>query len=316
MILALLGIVAVSLVASSTVAASGRKAASRHLTTVLLATLPVEDTVPAVIAEREGFFRQEGLDVKLKLVQIGPATTSSIVTGAAQFSQSNYVTLIEARSRGIPVEIVAEATRGTPQFSSVVVLPNSPIRAPKDLVGKRVAVPGIGTIGQLVIEVWMKAHGLNYNAIKWVQMPFQNMGAALQEHQVDAAWVGEPFVTILKKTLHVRLILPGFIGPTAGLPLAAFATSESYAKAHPGIVNGFKKAIEQAEALAAKDPSLVRAALPTYTAITPKLAQEIGLEEYPTTTSVAAIERVATFMREVGLLKAPVDVASMVWSGK
>jgi NitT/TauT family transport system substrate-binding protein len=302
--------------AGALAAKSHARRAGKTLTTVLLATLPVEDTVPAVIAQKEGFFRQEGLNVELKLEQLGTATTSAIVTGAAQFSQSNYATLLDARSRGIPVEIVCEATRGLPQFSSVLVLPNSPITSPKDLAGKRIATPALGSIGPLAVDVWLKDHGVDYRTIKWVQMPFQNMGAALEEHQVDAAWVGEPFVTILTETLHARPVFQGFSGPTANLPVAAFATSEPYAKAHPAIVDAFKAAIEKAEAVAARDPSLVRRMLTTYTTISPKLAARIGLEEYPTSTSVAAIERVAEFMREVGFLTAPVDVPAMVWQGR
>ena len=52
-------------------------------THVILATLPVADTATAVLAKNKGYFTTEGLDVELKIVDTGPATTAAIVSGAA-----------------------------------------------------------------------------------------------------------------------------------------------------------------------------------------------------------------------------------------
>lgn len=291
-------------------------AATQALTQVTLATLPVADTAVAVVAQQKGIFKQNGLSVKLDVVQLGPATTQAVVSGAAQFSQSNYASLYTARSHGLPIEIVCEAANSLSAFSTVAVLKNSPITSPKDLAGKRIATAVIGGIGPLAIDVWLKAHGVNYKSITWVQMPFPQMGAALQEHQVAAAWLVEPFVTIDSHSLHTRTVFEVFSGPTAGLPVSAFATSSAYANSHPKIVAAFKKSISEAATLIAKDPSLVRKALPTYTKIQGKLATQIGLESYPSVTSLTAIERVATMMKEVGFLTSPLNVAAMLFGAK
>ena len=312
LIAALAGVLVAGCGSSPSPAASAKKT----ITKVSLATLPVADTAVAVIAQKEGYFKQNGLDVTLSVMQLGPATTQAVLTGAAQFSQSNYATLFTARSKGVPIEIVCEATRALPAFSTVAVLPNSPITSPQDLAGKRIATSVIGGIGPLAIEAYLKSLGVDYQSIKWVQMPFPSMGAALQEHQVDAAWLVEPFVSILGSSLHTRTVFPVFSGPTAGLPVAAFATSVSYAKAHPQVVADFRNAIQEAARKIAQDPSLVRQVLPTYTAIKAPLAQTIGLESYPTSTSLSQIERVATMMRSVGLLTGKLNVPSMVFSQK
>jgi len=311
-----LAIALVASLAGVVSAGGGAAAAAKPLTKVVLATLPVTDTAVAVVAQKEGFFRQQGLDVQLSIMQLGPATTQAVLTGAAQFSQSNYATLFAARSKGIPVEIVCEAARATPAFSTVAVMPNSPIKSYKDLAGKRIATSVIGGIGPLAIDAWLKAHGVNYSTITWVQMPFPSMGSALQQGQVDAAWLVEPFVTLDASTLHTRTVFPVFSGPTARLPVSAFATSAAYAKAHPQIVAAFRRAIQEAANLMQKKPGLLRQILPTYTAIKPALASKIGLEVYPAQTDLGQIERVSTMMRQVGLLTAPLNVQSMVFSGK
>lgn len=281
-------------------------------THVVLATLPVADTATAVLAKNKGYFAAEGLDVELKIVDTGPATTAAIVSGAAQFSQSNYATLISARGQGIPVVFAAEATRNAAGFSTVVTLPDSPITSPSGLSGKRVATSVIGGIGPVMISGDLKALGVDYKSINWVQMPFGNMGAALQQKQVDAAWVVEPFVSALKAQLNVRVVLDTNTGPAQGLPFAAWATTEQYAQQNPKIVAGFRRAIQKAAADATKTPGDVRDVIPTYTAIKADVAAKIALEQYPTTTDSKEIQKIAQMMQDTGFLQTPVDVSKMI----
>ena len=279
---------------------------------VVLATLAVADTATAVLAQSKGYFKAEGLDVELKTVDTGPATTAAIVSGAAQFSQSNYATLISARSQGIPVVFAAEATRNAPGFSVVAVLPDSPIQKPADLAGKRVATSVIGGIGPVMISGDLKALGVDYKSINWVQMPFPDMGAALQRKQVDAVWVVEPFGTALKGQLNARVVLDTNSGPAAGLPFAAWATTETYAQQNPKVVAGFRRAIQKAAADAGKNPDEIRNAIPTYTPIKADVAAKIALEAYPTSTDSKEIQKIGQMMLDTGFLQSAVDVSKMV----
>jgi len=281
-------------------------------THIVLATLPVADTATAVLARNKGYFTAEGLDVELKIVDTGPATTAAIVSGAAQFSQSNYATLISARGHGIPVVFAAEATRNAADFSTVVTLPDSAITSPGSLAGKRVATSVIGGIGPVMISGDLKALGVDYKTINWVQMPFGNMGAALQQKQVDAAWVVEPFVSALKAALNVKVVLDTNTGPAKGLPFAAWATTEQYAQQNPKVVAGFRRAIQKAAADATAKPADIRDIIPTYTAIKSNVAGKIALEQYPTTTDAKEIEKIAKMMRDTGFLLTTVDVKKMV----
>jgi len=294
-------------------ALAGGSGAGPALAKVVVATLPVTDTATAVLAQAKGYLREEGLDLELKLVDIGPATTASIVSGAADLSQSNYATLLSARSEGLPVVFLAEATRCVPTgYSTVIVLPDSPIRSPAELVGKRVATSVIGGIGPFTIAVWMDGYGLNFRAIEWVQMPFGAMGAALQRRQVDAAWVVEPYGTLYRTDLNARVVLDTCSGPTSEIPFAAWATTEQTVRQKGDLLLRFRRAIYRAARLAGTDPNEIRRILPTYTPIRPELASRIALEKYPVATSPVAIQRFEQLMRKVGFLNRPVDVGPMI----
>ena len=65
-------------------------------------------------------------------------------------------------------------------------------RTPADLEGKTVAVNTLNNIGPVTINHWMEKHGGDYTKIKYVEVPFPDMGAALEAKRVDAAFTVEP----------------------------------------------------------------------------------------------------------------------------
>lgn len=302
----------VAAVALAGVLGIGFAQSSAKLTDISIATLPVADSALAQVAMDQGFFAKNGLSAKFNLVTLGSATTTAIVAGASQFSQSNYATLIQARHNGLPVVIVAEAARAAKGFTGVYVMPDSPIESPKDLVGKRVATSIIGGIGPVLIDEWLKSNGIDYKSIQWVQMPFGNMGAALQQHQVDAAWLVEPFTTKFKGELNLREVFDISTGVTAGVPFAGWAANETWAKAHPDLVKAFQLSIQEAGAYAAQHPDAIRKAIAEYTPLKEADVAKLSLESYPSSTDPQQIARVAQYMKDTGALASSFDVTSMI----
>ncbi|MBA3843741.1 MAG: ABC transporter substrate-binding protein [Actinobacteria bacterium] len=286
---------------------------SRALADITIASLPVADSALAQVAMDRGYFTQRGLNAKFSIVATGPATTAAIVSGSAQFSQSNYATLIQARSQRVPVTIVTEAARAAAGFTGVYVLPDSSIQSPKDLEGKRVSTSVLGGIGPVLIDRYLKSKGVDYTKIQWVQMPFGNMGAALQQKQIDAAWVVEPITTQLKEQLNARQVFDISSGITQNVPFAGWATNQNWAKAHPGLVRAFQLAIRDAGAYAKAHKGTIRNAIPEYTTLKQADVSKLHLEAYPDTTSAAAIKRVADYMKDTGALSTTFHVQNMIW---
>lgn len=287
-------------------------AAFAQSTDIAISTLPVADSALAQVAMDQGFFANHGLNVKFNTVTIGSATTTAIVAGAAQFSQSNYATLIQARKNGLPVVVVAEAARAAKGFTGVYVMPDSSIQSPKDLAGKRIGTAIIGGIGPVLINEWLKSNGIDYKSIQWVQMPFGNMGAALQQHQIDAAWLVEPFTTKFKSELSAREVFDISSGVTAGVPFAGWAANENWAKDHPDIVKAFQTAIQEAGAYAEAHPDAIRKAIAEYTPLKEADVANLSLETYPATTDPQEIARVAQYMKDTGVLDSAFQVDSMI----
>jgi NitT/TauT family transport system substrate-binding protein len=279
-------------------------------TTLTVGVLPVVDAAPVYLAVKQGYFKAEGLDVKFQSFQGGAAIVPAMVAGTVQVSFSNWVSVFLAKSRGIDLTVVADGDRAKPGFSGVFTLPGSPIKSPADLSGKKVAVNTLANIGDVAISAVLKDKGVDPKSIKYVEIPFPDMGATLQRGQVDAIWVVEPFTSAVKGTLKARSIIDPFSGPTDQLPVGGYAMMRQFADKNPRTVAAFQRALAKAVADVNSDSSKVAEVLPTYTKITADAAGKLTLPEYVADLDASKLQRVADLMQDEGKVSQKVDVAS------
>src|SRR6266540_596181 len=115
-------------------------------------------------------------------------TFSNLLTGATHLPYNGPIASAGARS-GIDLTLIADGDKARPGFSGVFVMPNSPIKTPADLAGKKIAVNTLNNVGGLVISAVLQSQGVDPKSIKFVEVGFPDMGATLQRGDVDAVWV-------------------------------------------------------------------------------------------------------------------------------
>lgn len=281
-------------------------------TSIVVGSLPVIDTAGLQVALKEGFFKQAGLSVTVKSVTQSTAAIPDLLHGSIDvIGGGNYVSFFEAEANGtFPVEILAPAVDCTADTYGVVAMPSSGIAKPADLAGKTIAVNLTQNIQTLTTSAVLAADGVSASSLHYVQVPFPDMGAALQANRVDAISAVEPF---LAGALAAggKLVTSTCTGSMADFPLSGYVTTKTWVQQHANAARAFQQALEKGNAYADSHPSLVRSLLPTYTKITAKAAASMPLGSYPDTLEVAPMQRVATLMRGGGLAT-PSDVPSML----
>lgn len=282
-------------------------------TKLAVGTLPVPDAAPLFIAQKRGYFGAEGLQVKIEIVQSGPAATPQLVAGTLDFSLLNYVSAFAAQASGaVKLKIAAEAYNGAPNGFLVLVPKDSEIREPKDLKGKKIAVSSLRSVLTLAIEVSLQPYNIVPKDIKFVPMPFPEMERALKTKQVDAVWCPDPFIISMQSSLGARTILDTMQGPLDQFPIAGWGTSEKFGKNNPRTVAAFQRAIARAQREASQSRPAVSEILPTYTRIDRNRASLITLGTYPTSMNRIRLQRVSDFMLAQGYLKQKFDVGTML----
>ncbi|MNO20427.1 putative aliphatic sulfonates-binding protein precursor [compost metagenome] len=146
-----------------------------------------------IIADKLGYFKDEGLDVTSQLIESGPDIAPMVAGGSAPISiQTNFMDII-LTSTGVDVKIVAPLAQiaGT---QAVVGGKNLNLTSAKDLEGKTIGVPS-GADVVIAIDNMGKELGVDVGKIKYVNLSPSDAVVALEKGDVDAIAAWEPFIT-------------------------------------------------------------------------------------------------------------------------
>jgi NitT/TauT family transport system substrate-binding protein len=288
---------------------------SPELTHLTVGALPITDDAPLFIAIKNGYFKRQGLTVTTKIIEQSTSAIPDMIAGSVDIIGSgNYVSFFDADAKGaVKVSVLAAASQCAGNSLNVLAMPKSGITGPASLAGKTLAVNLTNNIQTLTINAVLKANGVNPALVKYVEIPFPDMPAALKAGKVDAISEVEPFITSAEQTDGAKSVLAQCQGPTAGIPLSGYYATQAWVQKYPRTALAFQHAIEEAQAAADANRNLVEEVLPTYTKITSRIAALISLPDYPTALEPVQLQRVANLMFSGGLLKSPFNVKPILF---
>lgn len=280
-----------------------------------IGVIPIVDVAPIYLGIKQGFFSGEGLDVSLETAQGGAAIVPGVVSGQYQFGFSNTTSLLLAGSQGLPLKVVTSGVASTgvagKDFGAVIVKKDSPVRTAADLAGKKVAVNTLKNINTTTVNHVVQAAGGDPATIKYVELAFPDMIAALDKGDVDAAQVVEPFLTI-GTSGGDRQVVSNYAGTSPGLEVGMYFTSQAYARKSPKTVTSFTTAMNKSLEYASSHPDDVRAILTTYTKLDPAVQKSLVLPKWPTTIDRASVQTLADLATKDGLLTKQPDLTTLL----
>jgi NitT/TauT family transport system substrate-binding protein len=280
--------------------------------TIKVGAIPIPDSVSLYIAINKGYFKQEGLTVEAVPITGGAAAMPQLLSGALDATLQNYVSGLVAFSQGKKIKLVADASQGAPNTFNIMVPKDSPIKTVADLKGKTVAVNTLGNIATLAVETQLKVAGLTKADVNYKEVPFPDMGNALNTGLADAGWMVEPFITTTQTTLGFRKLADTMTGQTENFPISGWSVTEEWSQKYPKTLAAFQRAIAKALRDVSTDRKELEKALPTYTKIDAKTASVITPLAYPTELTANRLQKVADLLLEYQYIKTPIDVKSVI----
>jgi NitT/TauT family transport system substrate-binding protein len=290
---------------SSSAGTSGSSSSGDGKTTqVKVGIIPIVDVAPLYLGQKKGFFSSRGIDLKMVSAQGGAAIIPGVVSGQFQFGFSNTTSLMIAQTKGVPVTSVVNgaATNGKvgADVTGVAVKKDSPVKSAKDLAGKTVAVNTLQNIGDTTVREAVRKDGGDPSKVKFVEMAFDQMPAALEGGQVDAAWMGEPALTIAKSQ-GARVVASPFAETDPKLTVATYFASTQLTKKNPDLVKKFTAAMTESLTYATAHPDEARQILTTYTKIDSAVLKNLTLPSWPAQYDMASLEKLAALGEKDGL---------------
>jgi NitT/TauT family transport system substrate-binding protein len=144
-----------------------------------------------VVAMRKGFFEKEGLSVEVKFVSSGSEIPAGMAGGTIPIAIAAWTNPMAMVANGVPARILAQTT-DVSGAQQMVVRKDGPIKTPKDLEGRKLALTRIGLIVS-ILEKMCKEYGCDVSKITLVNMAPQEIVLAFQRGEVDAIQTWEPW---------------------------------------------------------------------------------------------------------------------------
>jgi len=282
---------------------------------VNVGVIAILDVAPIYLGKKQGFFSKRGIDLTLTTAQGGAAIVPAVVSGQYQFGFSNVISLLLAQSRGLPLKVVSNGNNSTgvdgADFGSVLVKADSSIKSAADLPGKTVAVNTLQNIVDTTVRASIRKAGGDPKAVKFVELPFPDMPAALQTGRVDAAFMVEPFQST-SRAQGARSVATSYVDAAPNLTVAMYFTSQETLAKKPDLVRRFAEAMKESLAYADSHPEEARAIIGTYTQIPPDVIAKLTLPKWPADINRQSVETLADLAVSDGLITKRPDVAALL----
>jgi len=283
-------------------------------TRLTVAAIAIVDVAPLYLGNQKGFFAEQNLDLAIQNTQGGAEAVPGVVSGQFQFAFANMISLLLGHAKGLPLKVVAAGnfSTGKPEdFGGIIVPAGSAVKTMNDLEGKTLAVNQINNIGGVTVRAAMRKASGDPDKIKFIEVPFPQMPAALGEKRVDAAWVVEPFLTVARGQ-GATVLDWNFADTAPSLMIAAYFTTRDYAQANPDIVKRFTAAINKSLSYAAAHPDEARAILLIYTKIEKPTADKLNLPMWTPEINRASVGVLADLMVQDKLVTQKPDVDALL----
>jgi len=285
---------------------------------VMLDWIPNVDHLPLFVAKERGFFREEGLEVRI----LAPSDTADALKLAAaarvDLAISYAPQVVVSAAEGVPLAVVGRLMEHP--LSTLLFLEGRGIQSPSDLSGKKIGytVPGVMDV---LLDAFAKLNGVKKVAPVNVGV---SIVQSLASGKVDAVMGGFRNYEVVEM-LHQGMKPATFPLEKWGIPdydELVFVTSPNFAKSNPNTIRAFRKALSRGIHEALANP---QKALETYFRAVPEAPRDLERDTFAKTLPFfarsqkldpARWERFAAFALRWKLIGRPVDVKTLLWKDR
>jgi ABC-type nitrate/sulfonate/bicarbonate transport system substrate-binding protein len=154
------------------------------------------------VAEAEGYFAKEGLNVKVDDLASGVPVVQGVVGGSLNIGASSIEPVVNAASQGAPIQIVGSYAN---KLTVDMVTPST-IATPAGLRGQRLGIQSVGAFREVMTRMVIEGEGLTTSDVTYVPSSSSAYISELLAGEIQSGVLQEEqTLTALKKDskLHV-----------------------------------------------------------------------------------------------------------------
>src|ERR1051326_8669449 len=137
--------------------AGGSGAQEKKTVRLVTVSLSWNSALPGRVAERKGYYKEQGIAVESIFIRGGPAAIAALVSGDADFgSIGGAQAIMRSRARGLDVVIIGSISNAV----NYVVIGAKGVKSLADLKGKIVGVTGAGAFSEFAMQSYFKRNNM------------------------------------------------------------------------------------------------------------------------------------------------------------
>ncbi|SEB22574.1 NitT/TauT family transport system substrate-binding protein [Variovorax sp. YR216] len=163
--------------------------------------------LPAVLAQRLGYFSEQGLEVELQNDTSGVRAEDKLLAGAVQGVVGFYDHTIVLQAKGKFVRSVVQFSRA-PGEALVSSSKLPPLGSPAALAGRTLGVAGLGSSTQLLTQYFGLINGVKISQMNFIT--FESSSAfveGMRHGRIDAGMTTEPAISSLVAAGQAHLMI-------------------------------------------------------------------------------------------------------------
>lgn len=272
-----------------------------------------DNSLEPVYADSAEFFRRAGLSVQVQTFVNGGAIVAAVGSGALNIGFSNIVSIIGAIQHGLPIVFLAPAAIPSSRSPTTVLAQglSSNYHTGAELRGKIIGLDTLHSLTQIAVSDWVQKSGGDVTSIRFVELPFSEVGAALERGRVDAAVTSEPFRTAQRSQLKVLADVYSAIAET--FIIGAFVTSRTWLEGNAEAAHAFVTSIRETARWANRHQSQTAEILIKRSKIEPRIANTMVRSVYAEQLTPQLLQPVIDAAANFGFLQ-PVAATDLLSS--
>jgi NitT/TauT family transport system substrate-binding protein len=192
----------------SSVMVLGAGAAHAEKLTVIVGGMEKQIYLPAVLTEKLGYFKDEGLDVELINSRAGVDAENELLAGAAQAVVGFYDHTIDLQSKGKFIQSIVQFSQAPGEVELVSTKYADQIKSPADFKGHTLGVTGLGSSTDFLTQYLAVRNGLKQGDYTLLPVGAGNTFiAAIKQDAIQAGMTTEPTIATMLKTGEAKVLV-------------------------------------------------------------------------------------------------------------
>jgi len=217
---------------------------------IRIGNLPLESSALLYVADKQGFFMENGLKVTFRDYDTGLAMNNALLKGEVDIAAGSEYPLVRMAFQNSSVQAISVINKSEIQY--LVARKDHAIENASDLKGKTIALVK-GTISEFYLSRFLSLNGINESAVTTVNMTLTQSLDALLNGVVDAIVNWQPYTNSAENSLGSSAVAWSVEG---GQPSYGVLTCRTdWVVAHHEVVNHFLRSISQAEEFIRNNPA-------------------------------------------------------------